>query len=285
MLFMLSLRRHPAAVISCQSAIESALKAHLRAKPGALVNVASAITGLAGQGKPRLVEFSTFRVLGFTNLRNDFAHYGYSPKDDSRAISQLLGTGLPLLLALYADLFDLFLDARAVRPEAQSFESLTDVERDKVGLIPEIGDHVRHALDVYALVKDQPGLDVTYCIHALAYQVGRSVSANFMSAAECDLAFGDRRFDRSFDAEETERKRLESLFTDSWRFDCPICQEGVSGFVCEIVERPDVPHRFSVPRGACPSCGFSIPASYTHLADVLLAKQVTAAAAAMAARQ
>ena len=263
-----------------QSAIESALRPSARE---AAAHQRAIRHHLAAQ-EAAIGRFSTFRVLGFTKLRNDFTHFGYSPKDDNRAVSQLLGTGLPLLFALYADLFDLFLDARAIRPDALSLASLTAAERDKVGLIPEFGDEVRHALDVFALVKDQPGFDLTYCIHALAHHVGRSVTANFMSAAECDLAFGDRRFDRACDSEEKERQQLESLFADSWRFDCPICQEGVSGFVGEIVDRPEVPHGFSVRRGACPSCGFIIPASYTNLTDVVLANQFSAATAAMAAR-
>ena len=285
MLFMLALHRHPAAVIACQSAIESALKAHLRAKPRAQINVASSVTALANQAYRRLGEFPAPRILDLTNLRNDFIHFGFNPEDDRRAITQILKTGLPLLLAIYADLFDIFLDARAIRPDLRDITSLTTSERDRVALVPEFGDQVRHALDVFALVKDQPHIDPTYCIHALAYLVGRSVTANFMSSAERDLAFGDKRADRAFEIEEGKRCRLEGIFSESWRFNCPICAEGASGFVCEVVEESDSRHGYSVRRGACPSCGFSISPDHHHLADVLLAAQLPAAVIAISSRQ
>jgi hypothetical protein len=93
-IFLLSLRRYPAALVACGSAIESAIKATPGYPSGSGEKGMMAAIEFAFGRKPRLVR----RNIGkFRDARNDFTHEGYSPKDDGRAIELLIGIGFPLL--------------------------------------------------------------------------------------------------------------------------------------------------------------------------------------------
>lgn len=93
-IFLVGLGRFPAALTACWTAVESTVRAIRDYRATSSKDGLKAIIKFATDKKPRL---SMHRLDEFLTARNDFTHQGYSPKDDERAVSLLLGVGYPFL--------------------------------------------------------------------------------------------------------------------------------------------------------------------------------------------
>src|SRR5262245_47257481 len=89
--FEVGLRRFPHALISCVTAIESAIKAKLKTPPERRCGLAELLDEVRSTSHT-LRTFSADRLESLRDARNRIVHYGFSPKDDEECAGMLIGT-------------------------------------------------------------------------------------------------------------------------------------------------------------------------------------------------
>jgi hypothetical protein len=251
--FLIALGRFPHALVTCGSAIESAMKSVLAIDSEKFIN-ADKLYKTASSRYSALSAFDLSELETFRFSRNRIVHYGFSPRDDEETARLLLRTGYPFLMACYKEFFGF---------------DLVD------GLLVEFGEQFNIALDVYTKAKDLPQLNVSYCFRAFGHLVRWSIRQSLMPGWENDASIHADENGLKFDHCEKQKWKLGMTFRASWNFDCPICDD-ISTFVCELDEDCLDDHVISLKRGACPSCSLVVPHGCPYLVDALCREQIAA---------
>lgn len=249
--FLISLERFPHALVTCSSAIESAMKSVLKIDSEEYIN-ANKLYAKAINDFQALSSFDESELESFRFTRNRFVHYGFSPQDDEESAVILLRTGYPFLIACYDEFF--------------SFD-LFD------GLLIEFGEQFRIALDVYDRAKGIPGLHLTYCFIVLGHLIRWSVRQSLMSMWENIASLHADETGAKFEHCEKQKHDLERVLGETWLFDCPICND-IDNFVCEIDQNRLDDRIVSLTRGVCTSCGLVVPNGCPFLVDALCREQI-----------
>ena len=270
--FLIAFERYPHALLSCASAIESAIRAYLK-RP---VEDETPLTALLEEIRRRSNNLRLFdgrKLADFRRARNRIVHYGFSPEDDDMSVRLLLQTGLPFLKKCYQELFSFYLDWLDVRPGVQKFGDLSHVEMEKVSLVPYHADQLRVASEVFAKAKDLQ-ISMTYCFTSFAHHVRVMFKGMVVGDAEQSVLNDG---DATWEAEQKHKREWRKVF-HKMRHDpcfdllCPICG-GCDTLVAQLDEdRLDDPV-VSFRMGACVKCGLIIP-NAPYLADILLRHQI-----------
>lgn len=267
--FLLALKRYPAALVSCASAWESAIKAKLAIVPSDRVTLAALLETIR-DAFPILNEHGQTNIKVFREARNRIVHYGFSPKDDRVCAGHLVETGLPFLCALYRELFDFYVNWHEIQPECSDFMQLTDSERAKAGLFPEIADQLCIVDRMHKLNLNRADFDHRFCFTAFSHYVRVRMKEAFKSYSE---GMVDEQADANgmiFDLKEAEKGRIErGIGGETWDFDCPIC-DGVESVVAWLDTDALEKKQPSLTHCVCVSCQLFIPKEAYHLADLVL---------------
>jgi hypothetical protein len=249
-LWLISIGRFPAALMSCGQAIESAAKAGLgidkdgRADWRVLTERVREQIGAFPELDPKLKDFR--------DTRNDFMHFGFSPHDDSRSARQMLEVGFPYLEFCYRGFF--------------SFEL-------EEAMIPEIGWHYRLAKSTFS--EDSDGLTarehMLFCV--LGHQIRWSFQPTFLSEAEMSILEAARESMNILDHADKIRSRVEALLDPCWFLFCPICGTPASlGVQLNSGLLDD--RKLGVLQAYCMTCGLRIPVEVGVLADRLCRPEI-----------
>ena len=253
-LFLIALGRYPSALVSCGSAWESAIKAKWAIPPDDRITAAKLIEMGRGYSVP-LRAFDGESLRAFREKRNSVVHYGFSPKDDEQSARLLLESGLPFLSLLYQELFDFFLDWKALRPSANAFGELNREEMLKVGLLPYIADHLRDTSIVYSSARGRGAQDYRYCFRGLERHLAFSMKQAAMSESEWAVLEAGNTGMAVFEAELEAKKGLKKVLHEpTWEFNCPVCEGGES-LVAELDETQLESLKVVPSRCVCIRCG------------------------------
>jgi hypothetical protein len=252
---LIALSRYPHALCTCASAIESVIKA---APVGAALGRNGRLEVLIKATRRHSVDFATFpeeQLKQFRQARNRFTHHGFSPRDDSEAVSLLIQVGFPFLGLCYQHL--------------HSFD-LWD------SLLQEYVYQLKVATKVFQRAERIAGLDRAYCIRSLGHLIQWSVKDSFSAYWELkQLAEAAETLD-NFDFKDEHRSKLERLYGAYWNCNCPLCgyPEAV---VCELDEDKLNSRSVNPLRMACTNCGFVVGKSQPFLSETLLEDQIVRA--------
>ena len=275
-LFLISMHRFPSALVSCATACESAMKAKLRLgkddKKKFHVLVNDTRTHF-----PSLPHSDSLRP--FRDKRNAVVHFGFSPQDDEACAKHLLETGLPFISQLYRELFDFYLDWQEVHPGNKDVNCLTTDEWAKVGLLPQIAEHFRQALEIYDRGKKKESRSYGYCFRGLSHYIRLWMKESAMSKADwiADEIAESRGI--KLDAVWEETDRIKARFGgETWEFDCPVCK-GKESVVAELDRTKLNAATIATGRCTCAKCRFTVGKAEPYLSEVLLADQIEAKSA------
>jgi hypothetical protein len=250
---LLALERYSHALVTCASAIDSAL---LTSRLGATGKPSfQELITKARSTSPGIAILSKDLLDNFRKTRNRIVHSGFGRDDDSASVTLYLEIALPLIEASYRDL--------------HSYE-LTD------GLLQEYAQLLRAAQEVHRRARTSEGHDRSYCLNAFGHLIRWCFKQNFSASWESNaLEMADARGTK-FEAVEREKKHLKAVFGLSWDFDCPICDDCQSA-VCELDEAQLDVGNVVPKRMACPNCHFAVRESESFMSEVLLEKQIGSA--------
>lgn len=249
--YLVALHRFPHALVTCATAIESAMKAALNIGPEEFVK-AENLYAMACRRFPELRSFAEDDLKIFRYKRNDVVHHGFSFRDEEETATLLLKTGYPFLSACYREFFDF---------------SLRD------GLIIELGEQLDIALSVYAKTKDTQGFRHSSSFCVFSHLIRWSIRQSLMPEWENDAARHADEVGTKFDYCEKRKKEIERALQTTWTFDCPVCDE-IETFVCELDEEQLDGHVISLKRGVCANCELIIPSGDSFLANALCRDQI-----------
>ncbi len=255
---LISLWRYPHALVSCASAIESALKAAFNCGQDEKRSFESLLSS-AQEKFPRSADFSEEAIKEFRKKRNEIIHYGFSPKDDEISALLLLRTGYRLMEQCYETFFEFPLRKRG---------------GVYGGLLPDIDHHLDIAQRVYVKSSAQGGHDYCSCFAAFAHNIRWGMQHWTMSAWQQNvLNAEDESGWKGWEFRENQKKELiYKSFEAAWSFDCCICG-GLEDFVCELDADDLKERKISLKRGICVHCGLVIPGKCPFLADELCGDQ------------
>lgn len=272
---LLSCSRYPHALISCVTAIESAIRAKLglpaedKTKLWQLLEVI--------QNNPHNIkDFSRKSLNELCDARNRIAHYGFSPLDDDTSVVLLIRTGLPLLKRCYQRFFNFYLDWRDVRPGVANFYELSSEEIAKVGLIPEFADSLNLVRSIYSKAKELRGINLCYCITPFSQHIRFALKENYLGLAEQSLLSGTGG-QEEFDAENTAKDRIEKVLKktsscECFYLDCPICA-GCDSVVAQINDSHIDNGVLSFHQALCVKCGLFLPKK-PFITDIVLQREI-----------
>ena len=152
---LLAMNRYPHALVSCGSAIESALKAAIKAKPNDRYDFKELISS-AYQLCPTFSTLKESDIKDFRNKRNKIIHYGFSPKDDEESAVLLLRTGYVLIEECYRTFFQF---------------NLYGDKKSYGGLLPDLAHHLVIAKKVYNRIKVENQIDFSYCFRSFTHAI------------------------------------------------------------------------------------------------------------------
>jgi hypothetical protein len=248
--FLIALDRYPHALSVCASAIESVMQA---ADIGAKEK--DGLQDLIKKAKKysqAIREFEDKPLEDFRLTRNRFTHRGFSPDDDSEAVSLYLEVGLPFLSLCYREL--------------HSFDIMD-------GLLAEYVEHIRAAQRVLALAKGIKNIELSYCLHSFGHLIRWCFKRNFSAGWEIDVLVHAEEIGGKFERAYAKKQEVERLFEAPWSFDCPVC--GDLGSAMTELDSVKLDDRDVIPkRMACTNCGFVVSGAYPFLSQVLLEEQV-----------
>jgi len=253
---LLAVWRYPHALVSCASAIESALRSAFDSGRKSF----SELLKLANAEFPPDV-FSQSDLDEFREKRNEIVHYGFSAKDDEISAVLLLKTGYRLIQQCYKTFFDF---------------SLKRNDGTHGGLLPNFDHHLDIAERVYLMAKDEPNLNLTYCFIPFAQEIRWSIQQSLMSRWQRQVLNAEETNwpNISWDLKEKETEELFwKAFDPAWKFDCPICGD-VESFICELDGDELDKTVIRLKRGMCVNCGLFIPANCPFLADEICSEQI-----------
>jgi hypothetical protein len=249
--FLISLDRYPHALVTCASAVESAMKSYLKMKPEKVRNAKDLYEDVFNR-LPALKLFDEIDLKKFRDTRNRIIHYGFTKSDNEEIIEILLKVGIPFLRNCYEKCFSL---------------NLLDSLRF------EIANQLEVAFKVYSRTKDIPGHSFLYCFSAFSHQVRWSMRESLLTSWEKSSVIYPGDSDAKIDHCDDNKRYLKRIFKYSFDFDCPICDFS-SGFVCDIdtknFEEDDIFFRQAV----CTSCDFVVRKTQSYLIEILCEKQI-----------
>jgi hypothetical protein len=245
--YFISLDRYPHALISCASALESAMKSILKKSTDDRIS-ATYLYNEAIKEFPNLESFDIEKLKKFRETRNRFSHYGFSPKDDEESAVLILKTGIPFLIKCYKEFFD--------------FDLLD-------GLIVEISEHLKFALESYEIINHNKSSNMKYCFSSFAHLIRwAGLKYDAMSILESKVSEIGQIDNMKFEIWLSLKEKLENALSPSWTFNCPVCNEPDS-FVCELND-VDLNHKIvSLKRGICANCDLNIPNDASILINML----------------
>lgn len=272
-LYLLSLERYPAALISCVSAWEGAIKAKLQVPLGKNVHLAK-LLGQIRELLPALKTFDRPDLDQVREVRNEIVHYGFSPRDDQKCGRLLVDTAVPFLKALYREAFGFLLCWRDVRPGLTEFMQLTEEEASNVGLLPEVADQLHIVESMRELNRDHPDFNVLFCFTALSHYLRFGIMRSVKSYAQAGAQDRAEALGLRYAIESAEKDRFkDSLPGQTWEFDCPMCH-GSRSVVAGLDDDSYRDNRVKLTWAVCVWCRFVIPRQAYHLADLVFAKDV-----------
>jgi hypothetical protein len=288
-LLLLSLDKFPNALVSCVSACESTIKAKLNISPGESYNFfqlidkirkdSSAIDNwIISKGEKISVDKNKKKQTGsvwtLTEKRNLIVHYGYSPSDDEECASLLLDLGLPFLKLLYEELFDFYLDWKDLRPDCNDFMEITDQDSSKVGLLPEISEHLRFAFLTHTLASKDESNNLSYCFKGIAHLI--RLGLKNAQITESEFLTNEKSISQNlkWEAEEQIKANLLKVFkSPTENFNCPVCSQSNS-LIAELSPNSNNEEEIKVTRCACINCSFFIRQDELFLSNILLRTQI-----------
>jgi hypothetical protein len=271
--FLLGLQLYPSALVSCATAWESVIKAKLGLAPDDGTKLAK-LLGDIREGHPALKNHERPKIDDFRRVRNRIVHYGFSPKDDRECGLHLLETGFPFLFSMYRELFDFHVNWHDIRQDLDDFMKLSDDEKSRAGLLPEVADQVQIVNEMHRLNHGLPDFDPLVCFTAFSHFIRVGIKDGQRTNAEKRLSGMADSSGMRFDAEETEKKLWKNeIKGESWDFDCPICN-GAESLVVFMDESSLARGEVKLTRGVCVSCHLFIPENAHHLAGLLLAREL-----------
>lgn len=271
-LFLVGLKRYPSAVVSCATALESALKAKLEIGPDEWTTLEKLLTDIRSRFEP-LRAFDNEKLVKFRRKRNDLVHYGFSPRDDEECATLLLETGLPFLSLCYRVLFDFFLDWQEVRPGITEFSSLTADEMAKAGLDLEVAEQIRFVKDIYSVAKRTETIEATHCFSSLSHFIRWHLKETAKTETKIDVFDSADSTGLRYEYEQKTKRDLDKLFGFTSVFNCPICH-GVDCLVAELIESELPDRQIVTDRCACVQCGFVVGKGAPYISPILLADQI-----------
>lgn len=255
---LVAIRRYPHALVNCGSAIESALKAAIRADTDGRSDFRKLISK-ARELFPLFTTLSDDEIKNFRFKRNDIIHYGFSPKDDDISAELLLKTGYTLIEHCYKAFFQFPL-----------------VGKDGVhgGLLPDFARHLNIARNVYNKAKEKQGLSLSYCFLSFAHRIRQYIQPEMTSDWQKDVLDSEAGGgQRSWEYMYKQKRELDGKsFVNSWEFDCPVCHS-FENFICELDVNQLKIGKIALNRGVCVDCSFVIPKNTPFLADELCKDQ------------
>ena len=191
----------------------------------------------------------------FRKTRNRIIHYGFSPKDDDVSAVLLLKTGYPLVEQCYETYFNFPLKQRG---------------KEYGGLLPDLGEQLEVARNVYLKARSDPGLKLTYCFMAFAHKIRWGIQHWMMSDWQKEVLNSDEESGwRGPDFQHKQKEEIKwKIFSTPWEFNCPICGD-YNTFVCELDDQKLDNGIIRMNRGICVSCGLVIPHGCPYLVDEL----------------
>jgi hypothetical protein len=248
-LVLIATRRYPHALVLATSAVESVIKAHrgdppdasvrlytllaeIRRRPG-LAHLAGA-PGSRGRTNGRSAPSRSTGMHLVGDTRNEFVHYGFSPRDDNRAAQLLLDVGLPFLFACYRDLMGFAI-------------------RDVMTVEPRLARQLEAAEQASAEVGTE-GQNHEFCLDIVGHVVRRTLQPEFLSPWES----------QAMDAGEPDpfrwgldEQRLEHAWDPCEYFTCPACDG--DRMLCKLDEHLLADERLLQPQQAvCVGCGLTV---------------------------
>ena len=242
-LFLIALKRYPHALTTCFSAIEGGIKGIL----GERYNEPFfQLLGRAEKEVPSLKEHETEARITFRDRRNDFIHFGFSPKDDNVSVDLLLSTGFPILQKIYKGLHRFDLRSHFYKP-------------------------ARYHLDIAKKVREKilknGETELAYSIESLGHWVYWYVvqkTTGWQDDAESSSLKWEYQRDR--------KEKLSHHFSPEWEFNCPICGDFES--VVARFDYNDPNNTITISEMVCTCCDFYVPQEHQLLAETLLEEQV-----------
>lgn len=243
-LLLLGLWRYPAALVSCVSAIETAIVAGANELAGK--NIWQLFKGARERGG--LSDLSDADQKHLIDARNSIVHRGFSPRDDEDSARLLVRSALPSLWSSYSALLALDLPRALLEGLARQ---LTLVQR--------------------AVSDDRPTSPTRYrdtviaLRHYVAWTVDHRLRPDWLDRILEEADWGGQKW-----AEQNSRKR--SLSGEWWWFNCDVCED-YETFGCRFAEGVDRgPLEFD--EALCVSCGLAVPARAAFLTNLLVEDQV-----------
>lgn len=256
-LLLIALGRYAHALITCDAAIESAIKSSSAGKTlPKMAKFHQLVEAAKSASKSNdLAALADKALLDFRTARNRMTHEGFSPRDDSESVGLLLEVGIPFLHQCYLQLF--------------SF-NLMDA------LLPEYERQLTISTEVYVRAKEVVGLDRSYCLGSLVHLIRWSLRDSFSADWEIQQLVKSEELGMGFEFRHEQRQKLERLFSPEWVFDCPLCG-GPQAVVCQLDES-ELSAGHIVPRRlACTNCGLVVRTAELFLTQTLLRDEVAAA--------
>lgn len=250
--YLVALGRYPAALVMLGQAIESAVKAGLRIPQDEYLG----FNKLASRGAREITVPAEIAgsLKQFRDARNDFSHYGFSPKDDGRSADEMMRTGFPYLEAIYRGFFGFDLQE---------------------SLLWELGIQYGIAKSVFADANISGSGNELEALRVLGHQIRYTFHPSFISNVEYEILDEARSTTGIHDFIDNKRHETEVAFDPCWFFNCPICGEiRCLGAQLEAAALND--SVIKLVRIICLSCGLSIPVGVPLLADRVCAKEVAA---------
>lgn len=277
-LIAVALGRYHTALVLCVSAIEAALKAHLRLplptveRPNVPDRYLPSLWEEVAARHPQVASFSRAQIEQLKNKRNRMAHYGHAPADNPACAELLLDVGYPLFTAVLADCFDFHLDWRALKPNAADLVTLSEEERKSCGFHPEVALNWRKTFEVRRHRQNLvPPAEL--CFLGLVHYIRRYIQPTFTSSVE-NAVWNDAE-EHGHDLAHLERRlsQLERQFPNYWLTNCPFCG-GLETLALDL-EFPNTGFNVGVKRAMCVRCDLFVPES-GPLGSILFAEALAA---------
>jgi HEPN domain-containing protein len=257
---LISAGRYPSALVSCGSAVESAMKAALNLTPDDRLDFKELMDKVE-EKFPSFTKISRGNIKEFRFKRNEITHHGYSKKDDEISAILLLKTGYRLVEDCYRNFFQFELCAR---------------NGSLGGLREDLDNHLRVAGEVYKKAQGKEGLDLTYCFLSFAHTIRWDKQQSLLTDWQREVLNTEAETGEiSWVFQHRQKERL-SRNEPAWNFDCPVCEEYES-FVCELDKGQLEKSQIRLTRGACVNCGFLVPKNCPYLLDELCKDQIDSA--------
>lgn len=257
---MIALGRYPDALVTCGSAIESAIKAALKVKPDDRIDFRELIEQ-AQHKYPSFTAISNKKIRDFRLKRNEIIHYGFSPKDNEISAILLLETGYRLIEQCYEIFFKF---------------PLEDKNGVDGGLLPDFVKHLDVAKKVYIKARHEKNLNLAYCFISFRKIIALAIQPWIMSDWQNELLDSEELSGN--EAWEIKEKQKEDIAQDvfggvCWNFECPVCHTSDS-FVVEIDGNQLDNSEVRLIRGLCVDCSLVIPLGCPFIVDILCEDQI-----------